>query len=89
MYLTSGVGVPVIEISAHHRDGSLGHPNSPYRLGSWGILSIVLQPKTARPPCPDAYTAQAGHCILDVSVDQVQETIIKLWSEPAREKYWY
>jgi ADP-heptose:LPS heptosyltransferase len=86
MHLASAVGVPVIEISAHPRDGSLSHPNSPYRFGPWGIPAIVLQPKTARPPCQDACTAQEAHCIMDVSLDLVKKAILKLWSEPAREK---
>jgi lipopolysaccharide heptosyltransferase II len=86
MHLASAVGVPVIEISAHPRDGSLSHHNSPYRFGPWGIPAIGLQPKTARPPCQGACTAQEAHCIRNVSVDQVKKTILKLWSEPARGK---
>lgn len=81
MHLAAAAGVPIVEISCHPLHGSVVHANSPKRFGPWGTPHLVLQPKKSLPPCSDGCDAKQPHCILNVSVAQVKETIEKIMKQ--------
>ena len=85
-HLAAAVGVPVTEINCHSLDGLPFHVDSPRRFGPWGVPHRILQPKTAISPCSDACVAQEAHCICDVTVEQVKETIDYMLSNQSQSK---
>jgi heptosyltransferase-2 len=80
MHLAAAAGIPVVEISAHPSNGSAQHSNSPHRFGPWGVPHRVLQPPIATSPCSDSCAAKIPHCILSVTVEQVQSAVEELLS---------
>jgi len=78
MHMAAAVGVPVVEISCHPKSGSPYCANSPLRFRPWRIRCIVLQPETPRPPCTEECVAKYPHCILNITVEQVKQAVVKL-----------
>jgi len=64
-HIAAGVGLPVAVFSCHPADGDPGHPQSPVRFAprTAAGLSLVLQPRTALPPCLDGCSMDEAHCI--------------------------
>jgi heptosyltransferase-2 len=71
MHVAAALGVPVVEVSCHPKDGDPSHPNSPLRFGPWRVPHIVLQPETSLPPCKYRCSAAEAHCIRQISVEDV------------------
>jgi heptosyltransferase-2 len=80
MHLAAAQGVPVVEISCYPATAPVSHANSPVRFGPWKVPAVILQPAAPRQPCQGACQSQGAHCILDVSVLQVQEAMSRLLS---------
>ena len=80
MHLAAAANVPVIEICRFPRRGNPWHQQSPRRFGPWGAPSRILQPERALAPCTEGCEAAEAHCILGVSVDQVQDAVKDLLS---------
>lgn len=45
-HMAASVGTPIVEISAHPKNGSNNSSHSPNRFGPWGVPNRVLQPQT-------------------------------------------
>lgn len=73
-HIAAAVGVPVTEISCHSTEGDPGNPS----FHAWGVPYTVLQPDEARNPCRGTCEALEAHCILDVSVDDVEQASMAL-----------
>jgi heptosyltransferase-2 len=73
MHLAAAAGVPVVEVSCHPATGDDAHAQSPLRFGPHGVPAAVLRPSDFEPPCADSgsCSAEAAHCILGVSVEDV------------------
>jgi heptosyltransferase-2 len=82
-HLAAAAGTPVIEITEFPRDGDPEHPVAfhPGRFRAWGVPQRVVAPAHTTAPCVGACTAGEPHCILGVSVEQVQEAVRQLWPE--------
>lgn len=78
MHIAAAVGVPVIEVSCHPQCASPCSANSPQRFGPWGENHHVIQPRAALAPCGDECIASSPHCILGVTVDQVEQAATQL-----------
>ena len=83
MHLAAAAGIPVVGVSCHPLDGSPIHEKSPARFGTWRVPSVGVQPETARNPCSEACTADAAHCILNVSVQEVEKAVKTLLQRTA------
>jgi ADP-heptose:LPS heptosyltransferase len=79
MHLAAAVGLPVLELSCHPRNGDPAHPNAPERFGPWGVKHTVLRPP-AIPPCRTFCESAVAHCITGVSVDEVERAALDLMS---------
>jgi ADP-heptose:LPS heptosyltransferase len=77
-HIAAAVGVPVVEISCHASNGDPAGENSPVRFHAWGVPQVVLQPLDSRKPCRAGCQALAPHCILEVSVSDVERSAISL-----------
>jgi lipopolysaccharide heptosyltransferase II len=75
MHMAAAVNTRVVCISCHPLTGSPTHHNSPRRFGPWGEHHVVIQPRTALPPCDEACISDHAHCILGVSVESVKAAI--------------
>lgn len=83
-HLAAAVGIPVIEISCHPRNGFIGHAHSPCRFHAWRVWHRELQPATGRNGCVDSCQASVAHCILDVPIEEVFQAIeIELRQKPS------
>jgi ADP-heptose:LPS heptosyltransferase len=78
LHLAAAAGTAVVEISCHPRHGSESHSYSPKRFGPWLVPHVIVQPEIPMPPCTRACMANAPHCILSISVDQVAKAACKL-----------
>ena len=81
MHMAAAARVPVVEVSCHPLTGVAGHELSPLRFGPWGVPSRVVQPGRAKAPCVEFCTQTGPHCILDVPVEEVRNSISSLLSE--------
>jgi ADP-heptose:LPS heptosyltransferase len=86
MHLAAGVGLPVVEVSAHSRRGDKSHASSPKRFGPWGVPNIIVQPKHPMPPCIDGCDADIPHCILQVKPKEVVAATRRLLSKKMSSK---
>lgn len=78
LHIAAAVGLPVVQISCHPKEGSDESPYSPVRFGPWGVPSVIVQPDKATSPCRDYCDANEPHCIRAVTVDDVQNAFIRL-----------
>ncbi|MRR34851.1 lipopolysaccharide heptosyltransferase family protein [bacterium] len=78
MHLAASAGLPVIEISAHPKDGDPNHANSPLRFGPWKVPRIVLNPESAVRPCTDCCSAERSHCIESIGLDAVKDAAAQM-----------
>ncbi len=78
IHLAAAGGVPVVEISSFPHLGHPLHPRSPARFGPWGVPHRILQPAGPTPPCTEACLAAEPHCILEVTMAQVQGAVAEL-----------
>ncbi len=76
MHIAAAMGVPVVGISCHPRQGDVNHHNSPSRFAPWETSHIMLQPE-AKPPCIKSCLSPTAHCIKGITVEQVKEAVIK------------
>lgn len=83
MHLAVTQGTPVVEVSCHPLDAPLDHANSPARFGPWEVPDRVVRPVRHRRPCRGGCRAKWPHCILGVSVADVQHAVAELWSATA------
>jgi len=79
MHLAASVGLPVVEISAHPKDGDRGHANSPARFGPWNVPRIILQPDTAIPPCTGHCRSDSSHCIKRIELETVKDAAARMF----------
>ncbi len=77
MHMAAALGVPVVELSCHPKSGSPWSANSPSRFGPWGGRHKVLQPETPCPPCTKECVADHAHCILGITVEQVEQAVVE------------
>jgi ADP-heptose:LPS heptosyltransferase len=73
-HIAAAAGVPVVEVSCFAMDSN----SIPARFHAWGVPQLVLQPRTAVRPCHGTCEALEPHCILDVSVDDVEKAAMTL-----------
>ena len=87
LHLASAVGVPVVEISSCTAGASADiHFSSPHRFGPWGVPNRVLQPTEVEASCAGGCSAKEPHCILQISVREVQQAVGELLSSlPSKE----
>ncbi len=79
MHLTAAVNNPIVEISCHPLNGYSMHSNSPLRFGPWKVPYIAIQPKEPRSSnCEYGCCSEEAHCILNVTVEQVKDAVIKI-----------
>ena len=77
MHMAAAVGVPVVELSCHPKNGRPLSPNSPLRFGPWRVEHTILQPKTPLWPCSEECIANQPHCILGITAEQVKEALVR------------
>jgi len=82
MHMAAAANIPVIEICQFPQNGHPLHLQSPERFGPWGVPCRVLRPERPTSPCTDGCMAGEAHCILGVTVEQVQEAVQDLLGEP-------
>jgi len=75
MHIAAAVGVPVVELSCHPKSGSPHSANSPVRFGPLGKINRVVQPEVAAPDCSEECVADAPHCILGISLEEVKQEV--------------
>jgi len=80
MHIAAAVQIPVVELSCHPKTGSDHSVNSPLRFGPWKTRAVIIQPEDTRAPCLDECSAREPHCILGISVEQVEEVLTELLS---------
>jgi ADP-heptose:LPS heptosyltransferase len=80
MHLAVAAGTPVVEVTCHPSTGPLDHANSPARYGPWEVAAKVVRPRDHRWPCWHGCLARWPHCILGVSVPEVQAAVAELWT---------
>ncbi len=70
---------PTIEVSAHTRSGSMFSEYGGIRFGAWGNNSRIVKPEKPRLGCtPDRCLASEPHCILDVPVSDIIDSLTAL-----------
>jgi heptosyltransferase-2 len=84
MHKAVAVKTPVIEISCWPASGTLISANGP-RFNPWLVPFIRLNPRQATPPCTNNCNVYRPHCILGVSVEDVQRGIAEML--PALKSY--
>ena len=74
-HIAGAVGTPAAVIFPHPADGAPSHVGSPERFGPYGDPEriLIVQPKTAIPPCRDGCEMHYPHCILQLD----EETLVK------------
>jgi ADP-heptose:LPS heptosyltransferase len=75
-HIAAAVGVPVVELTCHPADGD--PDDGPVRFRTWGVPHIVLQPLVATKPCRAGCEAITPHCILDITVEDVERAATTL-----------
>ncbi len=81
MHMAAAAGIPVVEISCHPEGGDIDHANAPERFGPYGVPSRICRPIEPKAPCTDACNESEAHCILNVSVEQVELAVKELYEE--------
>lgn len=68
-HIAAGCGLPVAVFSCHPADGDPRHPQSPVRFAPRTApgRSLVLQPRTALPPCAQGCREAEAHCITQLA----------------------
>lgn len=72
MHMANAVGIPVVEVSCHPKQGIRDHGYSPVRFRPWQGVSAVLQPLECSVPCQGRCQQNYAHCILQISVEAVK-----------------
>ena len=75
-HIAAAVGIPVVELTCHPAAGDPGE--GPVRFRAWGVPHIVLQPPVATKPCHAGCEAMTPHCILDITVSDVERSATTL-----------
>jgi heptosyltransferase-2 len=82
-HLAVAMGVPCVEIFSFppspSPDATQGTPAS--RFHAWGVPHRTVTPREPRPPCTTSCRAGEPHCILGISVSDVQNACRELLSE--------
>ena len=78
MHLAAAAGKPVVMISCHPASGDPYHTNSPEFFRPWTESYHVCQPAAPIPPCKGGCGSRDPHCILGVTVDQVESAATAL-----------
>lgn len=72
MHIAAAAGKPVVMISCHPQSANPQHTNSPVFFRPWTDIYRVCQPASPVLPCHDGCSSHEAHCILGVTVDQVE-----------------
>lgn len=75
MHLAAASGLPVVEISSFPITGPADHWNSPARFGPWGVPARILRPAPVAGECANGCVAGRAHCIVRVSLTEVQAAV--------------
>lgn len=78
MHVAASLGLPVVGVSPHPRDGDPAHRNSPVRFGPASSRARVLQPAHGLDGCTTACVATTPHCITQVRVADVLDALASL-----------
>lgn len=78
LHVASSIGVPVVMISPHPREGNPAHRNSPVRFGPFGDPAEVLQPASGLGKCVSSCTARTAHCITVITATEVFESFLRV-----------
>jgi heptosyltransferase-2 len=85
-HLAVAMGVPCVEIFSFpvskSPDATQGTPAS--RFHAWGVPHRTVTPSEPRPPCATSCRAREPHCILGISVSDVQAAIRELLTKCRR-----
>jgi heptosyltransferase-2 len=93
MHMAAAFQVPVVAVSAHPADGAEYQGISPLRFGPWKTKAIVVQPPLAQGSCAHTGRTADGvscakwcdsaqaHCILQVSLESVQEAVAEMMND--------
>ena len=78
MHLAAAANIPVLGIFCHPKSGTVFSDNAPERVGPWTERTAVLQPTLPLLPCTLQCNAAFSHCITQITVTQVQDSVRQL-----------
>lgn len=82
MHIASAAGIPVVEISCHPKSAPPDHTNSPELFGPRTNLYRICRPNLPLAPCKHGCESFDAHCILGVTVDEVESQVSFLLNSP-------
>ena len=74
-HIAGALGIPTLTLFVANKDGNPDHPSSPTRIHPIGPLVELCMPSELMGPCTDCCNAPDAHCIKNITVDQVLETL--------------
>lgn len=74
-HIAGALGVPTLTLFVANKDGNSDYPSSPTRIHPIGPLVELCMPSELMEPCVDSCNAPDAHCIKNITVDQVLETL--------------
>lgn len=77
LHMAAAFEKPIIEISAHLRNGKKTGGIAPERTGAWRVYSKVIQP-TGLEDCKDWCKKSYAHCINQITIQDVQKEVEKM-----------
>ena len=78
MHIAAAFGKPVVELSAHFKDGRVMDSGSPILVGPFGVENIVLEPETGLDDCVGWCTKSYPHCIRQIRPVEVGNALRKI-----------
>ena len=77
MHIAASLDIFLISIYCHPSKGEKFYDNSPFRFGPWTEKKNIFQPADAIYPCKNYCISNEAHCIKQVKVKEVSETVKK------------
>lgn len=78
MHIATAFKLPVVEISAHLKNGRIMDSGSPVLVGPWKVPSEILEPAYGKDGCVGWCTKNYSHCINQISVNSVIKAVCNL-----------
>ena len=74
-HIAGALGIPTLTLFVANKDGNSDHPSSPTRIHPIGPLVELSMPSELMESCTDCCNAPDAHCIKNITVDQVLDTL--------------
>lgn len=75
MHVSAAFNKPIVEISAHFKDGRIMDSGSATLVGPWGVKNIVLEPESGLDGCIGWCTHNRSYCINQIHSSDVRKAL--------------